>query len=158
MQVNQSKSAKTFLKKTNKQKQKQAGAVIFSGINNSQHFFEIWFEVYIVLPCSLLQTSQHQYLLANWSFHFDLKKQSFEITEVASFIFIQFAHLVHKNLTKCQTYMIKVCMLKYAYVKNGLNVSSFSSAFSCSCNCVRLVQNKLGQFHVPFIVTFQIYI
>ena len=157
MQVNQSKSAKTFLKK-NKQKQKQAGAAIFFGIKNSQHFFKIWFEVYIVLPSSLLQTSQHQYLLANWSFHFDLKKQSFKIKEVASFIFIQFAHLVHKNLTKCQTYMIKVCMLKYAYVKNGLNVSSFSGAFSCSCNCVRLVQNKLGQFHVLFIVTFQIYI
>ena len=49
-------------------------------------------------------------------------------------------------------------MSKYVYVKNGLNVSSFSSAFSCSCDCVRLVQNKLGQFHVPFIVTFQIYI
>ena len=78
VQVNQSKSAKPFSKKqTSKQKQKQAGAVIFFGINNSQPFFEIWFEVYIVLPCSLLQTSQHQYLLANWSFHFDIKKTKF---------------------------------------------------------------------------------
>ena len=81
VQVNQSKPSKTFLKKknkqTNKQKQEQAGAVIFFGINNNQPFFEIWFEVYIVLPCSLLQTSQHQYLLANWSFHFDIKKTKF---------------------------------------------------------------------------------
>ena len=111
MQVNQPKFPKTFSQK-HKRKKKQTKTKTrrsnnFFGIHNRQHFFEIWFELYIVLPCSLLQTSQHQYLLANWSFHFDIKKQSFKIKEVVSFVFLQFTHMVPKNLSKCWTYMIK---------------------------------------------------
>ena len=58
----------------NKKKTEASRSSNFFCLYNRQHFFEIWFEVYIVLRCSLLQTSQHQYLLANWSFNFDIKK------------------------------------------------------------------------------------
>ena len=119
MQVNQPKFPKTFSqehkRKKKKKKRKQGGAVIFFGIYNRQHFFEIWFELYIILPCSLLQTSQHQYLLANWSFYFDIKKQSFKIKEVVSFVFLQFTHMVFKNLSKCWTYMIKAIKTRICY-------------------------------------------
>ena len=44
------------------------------------------------------------------------------------------------------------------YIKNDSNNSSITTTSSSSCDPVRLLQNELGQFDLPFIVTLQIYI
>ena len=97
----------TIEKKTNKQKRKQAGAVSFFWYIQQPIF--LWNMIWSLYSFTLFTFSNFAASISFSKLIFSLwyKKQSFTIKEVVSVVFLQFTHMVPKNLSKCRTYMIK---------------------------------------------------